>query len=140
MNIAPSLSLVVSVQAQEESTRETIKQYQDMIINLARLKSFSVEKAGKRPKSAATAIVDDATIFVSLEGIIDFTKEIKRLEKEINKLTNELTVVSKKLSNEDFVSKAPAQVVGKVKEKHRIFVEKQEKLKSHLDRIREFEA
>jgi len=140
MNIAPSLSLAVSVQAQEESTRETIKQYQDMIINLARLKSFSVEKAGKRPKSAATAIVDDATIFVSLEGIIDFTKEIKRLEKEINKLTNELTVVSKKLNNEDFVSKAPAQVVEKVKEKHRIFVEKQEKLQSHLDRIREFEA
>ncbi len=47
-----------------------------MIINLARLESFSVGKAGKRPKSAATAIVDDATIFVSLEGIIDFTKEI----------------------------------------------------------------
>jgi len=140
MNIAPSLSLAVSVQAQEESTRETIKQYHDMIINLARLKSFSVEKAGKRPKSAATAIVDDATIFVSLEGIIDFTKETKRLEKEINKLTKELTVVAKKLSNEDFVSKAPSQVVGEVKEKHRIFVEKQEKLQSHLDRIREFEA
>ena len=140
MNIAPSLFLAVTVQAQEESTRETVKQYQDMIINLARLESFSVGKAGKRPKSAATAIVDDATIFVSLEGIIDFTKETKRLEKEINKLTKELTVVSKKLSNEDFVSKAPAQVVGEVKEKHRVFVEKQEKLQSHLERIKEFES
>jgi len=140
MNIAPSLLLVVTVQAQEESTKETIKQYQDMIINLARLESFSVEKVGKRTKSAATAIVDDATIFVSLEGIIDFTKETNRLEKEINKLTKELTVFSNKLSNKDFVSKAPAQVVGEVKEKHRVFVEKQEKLQSHLDRIREFEA
>jgi valyl-tRNA synthetase len=99
-----------------------------------------VGKAGKRPKSAATAIVDDATIFVSIEGIIDFAKETNRLEKEINKLTKELIVVSKKLSNKDFVSKAPAQVVGEVKEKHRVFVEKQEKLQSHLERIREFEA
>jgi valyl-tRNA synthetase len=140
MNIAPSLFLVVTVQAQEESTRETVKQYQDMIINLARLESFSLEKAGKRPKSSATAIVDDATIFVSLEGIIDFAKETNRLEKEINKLTKELIVVSKKLSNNDFVSKAPAQVVEEVKDKHKAFVEKQEKLQSHLDRIKEFEA
>jgi valyl-tRNA synthetase len=140
MNIAPSLFLVVTVQAQEESTRETIKNYQEMIINLARLESFSVEKVGERPKSAATAIVEDATIFVSLEGIIDFAKETKRLEKEINKLTKELTVVSKKLDNEDFVNKAPAQVVEEVKEKHRIFVEKQEKLQSHLDRIKELKS
>ena len=140
MNIAPSLFLVVMVQAQDESTRETVEQYQDMIINLARLKSFSVGKAGKRPKSAATAIVDDATIFVSLEGIIDFAKETNRLEKEINKLTKELTVVSKKLSNKDFVSKAPAQVVGEVKEKHKALVEKQEKLQSHLDRIKELKS
>jgi valyl-tRNA synthetase len=140
MNIAPSLFLVVTVQAQEESTREMVKHYQEMIINLARLESFSVEKTGKRPKSAATAIVEDATIFVSLENIIDFAKETKRLEKEINKLAKELAVVSKKLDNKNFINKAPTQVVEEVKEKHRIFVEKQEKLQSHLDKIKEFES
>ncbi len=51
-----------------------------------------------------------------------------------------MTVVSKKLSNKDFVSKAPAQVVGEVKEKHKAFVEKQEKLQSHLDRIKELKS
>jgi valyl-tRNA synthetase len=111
-----------------------------MIINLARLTSFAVEKAGKRPKSAATAIVEDATIFVSLEGIVDFKKEIKRLEKEINKLNNEIAVVSKKLRNEDFLGKAPRQVVAKVKEKHGNLVEKQQKLQTNLDKIREFET
>ena len=52
-----------------------------MIINLAGLKSLSVGNAVERPKSAATAVVNDATIFVSLEGIVDFAKEIERLEK-----------------------------------------------------------
>jgi valyl-tRNA synthetase len=140
MNISPSSALTVSVQSQNESTRETIKKYQDMITNLAGIESFSVEKTGERPKSAATAVVNDATIFVSLEGIIDFTKEIKRLEKEINKVTGKLTVISKKLNNEDFVSKAPSQIVDEVKEKHVILVGKLEKLQLNLERVKEVEA
>ncbi len=140
MNISPSLSLAVSAQSQDESTKKTIQQYRDMIINLARLKSLSVENAVERPKSAATAVVHDATIFVSLEGIVDFAKEIERLDKEINKLTNESAMVSKKLNNEDFLSKAPAHVVEKVKEKHGLLVEKQQKLLSNLNKIKEFEV
>ncbi len=140
MNISPSSSLTVSVQSHKESIRETIKQFQDMIINLARLKSFSVEKIGERPRSAATAILDDATIFVSLEGLIDFNKEIKRLEKEINKLTKDLTVVSKKLGNDNFLSKAPVEVVENVKEKQETLAAKHEKLLSNLNKIKALES
>jgi valyl-tRNA synthetase len=140
MNISPSLSLAVSAQSQDESTRKTIQQHRDMIINLARLKSLSVGNAVKRPKSAATAVVNDATIFISLEGIVDFAKEIERLEKEINKLTNESATVSKKLNNEDFLRKAPVEVVEKVKEKHGLLVEKQQKLLSNLNKIKELET
>ncbi|MGB2928577.1 MAG: valine--tRNA ligase [Desulfobacterales bacterium] len=140
MNISPSLSLAVSAQSQDESTKKTIQQHRDMIINLARLKALSVGNAVERPKSAATAVVSDATIFVSLEGIVDFAKEIERLEKEINKLTNESATVSKKLNNEDFLSKAPAPVVEKVKTKHDLLVEKQQKLLSNLNKIKELEA
>ncbi len=140
MNISPSLSLAVSAQSQDESTKKTIQQHRDMIINLARLKSLSVGNAVKRPKSAATAVVNDATIFVSLEGIVDFAKEIERLEKEINKLTNESATVSKKLNNEDFLRKAPVEVVEKVKAKHGLLVEKQQKLLSNLNKIKELEA
>jgi valyl-tRNA synthetase len=160
MNISPSLSLAVTVHSQEESTRGTIEQYKDMIMNLARLKSLLVENTGleqlslpfdnlksstaentvRRPKSAATSVVDNATIFVHLEGIIDFAQEMNRLDKEINKLTNELRTVSKKLRNEDFLSKAPKDVVEKVKEKQESLMEKQQKLQANLDKIRELEA
>jgi len=140
MNISPSLSLAVSVHSQEESTRETIEQYKDIIINLARLKSLSVENTGQKPKSAATSVVDNATIYVNLEGIIDFAQEINRLDKEINKLTNELSIVSKKLRNEDFLRKAPKDVVEKVKEKQESLMEKQQKLRKNLDKIKELES
>ena len=140
MNISPSLPLDVSVQSDLKSTRETIDRHKEMIISLARLKSIDIEPVGIRPKSAATAVVDDATVFVLLEGIIDFSKEIKRLGKKINKVTNELTDISKKLRNEDFLGKAPTHVVEKVKERHRAMLEKQEKLQSNLDKIKEFEV
>ncbi|MBW2574259.1 MAG: valine--tRNA ligase [Deltaproteobacteria bacterium] len=140
MNISPSLSLAVSAQSQDQLTKKTIQQYQNMIINLARLKSLSVGNEVERPKSAATAVVNDATIFVSLEGIVDFAKEIERLEKEINKLSSESAMVSKKLNNEEFLSKAPPPVVEKVKAKHDLLVEKQQKLLSNLDKIKELEV
>ncbi len=140
MNIAPSLTLEASVQSQDELKIETLKQYQDIIINLARLKSFSASESGIKPKSSATAIVNGASIFVSLEGIIDFAKEAGRLEKEINKLTKELSAVSNKLSNKNFLNKAPADVVEKVKEKNTALLEKQQKLQANLEKIKEFES
>ena len=138
MNIPPSSLLDVSVQSQDTTTREIIKKHRDIVINLAGLKNLAVEQTGEKPKASATAIVGNAAIFVSLEGIIDFAKEAKRLEKEVGKLSVELSALSKKLNNEDFLHKAPESVVEKVKEKHRVILEKQQKLEANLERIKGF--
>ena len=140
MNIAPSLSLQVLVQAEDEQTREIIEAHRDLVINLARLNDLTVENAGQKPKSSATTVVNNAAVFVDLEGIIDFSKETRRLEKEINTLAVELTKTGKKLENEGFLSKAPADVIEKVKAKQSALLEKQLKLQTNLDRIKEAEA
>jgi valyl-tRNA synthetase len=140
MNLAPSLSLSVVVQSEDGQTREIIESHRDLVSNLAKLSALTVEEAGQRPKSSATAVVNNASIFVDLEGIIDFAKEIQRLEKEINKLAIELAKVGKKLENEGFLSKAPADVIEKVRNKQSALLEKQQKLQMNLDRIKEAEA
>ena len=139
MNISPSLALQVWVQSTDRATTETIKHHRDVVINLARLKSLHISSKAERPKFSATAVVDGATVFVSLEGIIDFNKESERLEKEINKLSNELAKVTIKLGNKAFLNKAPARVVEDVKEKHARLSEKQQKLRTNLGRIKEIE-
>jgi valyl-tRNA synthetase len=136
MNIAPSLSLQVRVQSEDEPTRQIITRHQDLIINLAKLDSLTVEKLGQRPKSSATAVISRASIFVSLEGIIDFAKETNRLEKEIKKLAGELGTVAKKLGNEGFLNKAPADVIEKVRQKQSALLEKQQKIQTNLDKIK----
>jgi len=136
MNIPPSLSLDVVIHCQEDRTRKFLTAQQDIIFNLAKLNSMEVHPPGERPKSSASSIVKNATIFVSLEGIIDFEKEIKRLEKEIAKISKELTQMSKKLNNDDFLAKAPPDIVEKVKEKQVTLLEKQKKIELNIEKIR----
>jgi valyl-tRNA synthetase len=136
MNIPPAQSLAAAVQSVDKEKRSTLKAYENLILSLARLKSLSVSEPGEKPKSSATAVLDGASIFVSLEGIIDFSKEADRLEKEMKKISSELAGVAKKLNNEDFLGKAPGHVVEKVKEKHGLLFEKQQKIQSNLERIK----
>ena len=91
----------------------------------------------RRTESAATVVVEGVTIFVQLEGIIDFQKETARLEKEIRKIAGELVGVEKKLANPGFLGKAPADVVQKVKDKQQALSEKRDKLQANLEKIRE---
>lgn len=139
MNVPPSTPLSVSIQSSDERTRETVDRCFDLICHLARLETLVVGPPAERPKAAATSIYADATIFVSLEGLVDFAKESKRLKKELGKIASELAGVSKKLENKGFLEKAPEAVVNGVREKSDALIKKQEKLQSHLDRIRSLE-
>jgi valyl-tRNA synthetase len=139
MNISPSKTLAAVVQTQDAKVNDLIEAHQDLIINLAKLHTFEVNQNAARPKSSATAVVGTATLFVPLEGIIDFDLEAQRLDKELNKLAKELATVSKKLANRNFLNKAPQDVVEKVKAKHTRLQEKQQKLEAHLKRIKQIE-
>jgi valyl-tRNA synthetase len=140
MNLAPSLQLTAQVQSPDPEVRNSVETHRDVIADLARLESLKVCQPGDKPKASATAVVDSAVIYVSLEGIIDFAKEEQRLEKEIGKLAADLKTVSKKLSNEDFLSKAPVAVVEKTREKQQTLNERQQKLTTDLERFKQMHS
>jgi valyl-tRNA synthetase len=137
MNLAPALQLNVSVQTDDAAVRGTIEAHQDLILNLARLASIRVTPVGEKPSAAATAIIDKATLFVDLEGVIDFAKEKARLQKEIDKVEAELIPIAKKLANDNFLNKAPADVVAGVRTKHAGLTDKRDQLTSHLKKLSE---
>jgi valyl-tRNA synthetase len=72
---------------------------------------------------------------VPLEGLMDFVEEKKRVEKELKKVEKEIIFLSKKLSNPNFVDKAPPDVIEKDRQKHKDLSEKQTKLQVHLKTI-----
>ncbi|RJP80521.1 MAG: valine--tRNA ligase [Desulfobacteraceae bacterium] len=139
MNISPSRMLTATIHSDDQEKRELIGAHQEMVRNLARLESLNIAGSGERPRSAATSLVEGVTIFVSLEGVIDFSKEEERLAKEAGKVGLELSTVQKKLNNKGFMDKAPEEVVQKVRDQNDQLQEKLHKIQVNLEKIREIQ-
>jgi len=137
MNIQPSMKIKVLAYTDDEREKIVIAENKAIIVNLASLESFYFCKADNIPTSSASSVTGNTTCFVSLEGVIDFDKEIKRLEKDLEKNTKELLSIQKRLNNDSFLDKAPDQVIEKVKNQHSDLEEKNTKLKENLNRIQE---
>ncbi|MFW6357200.1 MAG: hypothetical protein ACOC0K_00565, partial [bacterium] len=69
---------------------------------------------------------------------VDFQAELARLDKELAKVTKEFEIVNRKLANEDFVAKAPAEVVAKERHKAEALTEKQNTMNTLRERIAAF--
>jgi valyl-tRNA synthetase len=135
MNIQPSMKIKVLAHTADEKEKIIIAENKSIISNLAALESFYFCEADVIPSSSAASVTGNTTCFVLLEGVIDFDKEIARLEKELEKNTKELLAVQKRLNNESFLEKAPEQVIQKVNDQHRDLEEKNNRLKENLDRM-----
>jgi len=83
-----------------------------------------------------TAVVTGAEIFLPLEGLIDIEEEIARLEKELEKLNSEVERVQKKLSNKNFVEKAPAKVVEEERAKEKDYLEKRSAVQTRIQELK----
>ena len=77
------------------------------------------------PELAMSAILTGVEIYLPLTGLINIEEEISRLEKELEKWTQEVKRVQGKLANERFVSNAPEEVVLAEKAKEKDYLEKQ---------------
>ncbi len=132
MNIAPSMQITVIVKVESKELGEHLETSAGYAKTLARIKELRIGVAEEKPKNVATAVIKGAEVYVPLEGILDLTQERDRLQKEIAKLSKDIEVFSKKLSNKNFVDKAPKQVVEKDTAKLEEFKIKREKLEESL--------
>jgi valyl-tRNA synthetase len=135
MNVPPAQKVEVIFSSKNTRSREVLSQHRVYIENLARAERITVAEQIQKPETAATAVAQDVEIVIPLKGIVDFAEEERRLRKEINKLEKDSATVTKKLSNEEFLRKAPQDIIEKEKNKAREVNEKREKLLTSLNRI-----
>ena len=93
---------------------------------------MEVAPSVQKPEASATAVFEQKQVHVLLKGLLDFEEEKKRLRKEIGKIEKDLEGSRRKLNNEQFLGKAPAEIVEEVKGKVQAMTLKIEKLNQNL--------
>ncbi|MGB3933917.1 MAG: valine--tRNA ligase, partial [bacterium] len=132
MNIPPGKKVPVAIQA-PAGLQSQLEAGIPYITQLAGVGTVTMqEPVTEKPRQAAAAMVGGVEVYVPLEGLIDIDKEIARLRKEEQNLVKEVERVTKKLQNENFLAKAPAEVVAKEREKEKEYREKLAKVRERI--------
>lgn len=102
--------------------------HEDVLKRLARLEDISMTDA--TPAGAVTVVIGKTMSALSIADIVDIGEVRKRLDKELTQLDKDITSTEKKLANENFVSRAPEEIVEENRERVRDWTARREKLAS----------
>ncbi|MGA1795720.1 MAG: valine--tRNA ligase [bacterium] len=138
MNIPPGTKISAMLKTGDQEKAAIIFKHASYIESLSKLEALSCSPDIDRPKTSATAILPGIEIYVPLEKVLNFKEESERLKKEIRKLDKELEVLHKKLANEDFIDKAPPDVVKKGKDRSLELNQKKVKLEEIYKTVVEY--
>ncbi len=106
--------LLQNVSSDEEARLSRIK---NQFKALAKVESLEIVKEGDEVPLSSSSMVGQLRVLVPMKGLIDPTAELARLGKAHEKLQKQADGIARKLGNEGFVSKAPAEVVDTEKAK-----------------------
>jgi valyl-tRNA synthetase len=134
MNVPARAQIPLVVKDESTSTQERLKRHEELIRRLARIETIS-SAGDDLPSGAVQVVVGEATFFLPVGDVIDVGQEKDRLTREIEKLTGEIEKVDRKLSNEKFVSRAPAEVVEENRARRADFELARSKFGEALDRL-----
>lgn len=118
-NIGPGVALPrLMLFTDDEAVGRALTGLAEHIARQSKAKGVEVCHTGdERPSPAATSVAADVEIVIPLAGVIDLDAERARLGKEIERVEADIAFVERKLGNEKFVSRAPADIVQKEREK-----------------------
>ncbi len=116
-NIPPGdeLALILGNTAADDSARVT--RHTQALAKLAKVASITIAQSGEEQPPTLSALAGTIEVMVPMAGVIDVDKELARLAKELDRLTAERGRLAGKLSNDNFVARAPADVVDKERAK-----------------------
>lgn len=137
MNIVPSRKSKQIFVTMDERVKSILTNGQRYFLNLASADGIELKETKEGiGEDNISVVLDRCEVFLPLKDLIDFEKEIERLGKDKEKLQGEIKRVVGKLSNENFVKKAPEKVVEEEREKQKKYEEMLEKVIERLDSIK----
>jgi valyl-tRNA synthetase len=136
MNVSSALMIEAVCYSSDTSVIKLLEREGSHIKTLAKVSVLKVSAPAGRPENSATAIAGNVEIFVPLKGLINFEEEEKRLKKDIEKIEKELIALGRKMSNKEFIERAPKEVVEKDKARLNELLQKKTKLEQGVGRVK----
>ncbi len=133
LKIKPSQRIQAILKAGGEEALKIVKENIKHILSLAGLSRLDVDEEVKDPSGYARGVVGSTEIFLPLREAVSFDEEVARIEKELKKLEVDASKAQAKLSNDQFLSRAPLEVVHKERKKLAEITLKMEKLREQLE-------
>ncbi len=137
LNIPPSARLGVRIRPLDQEGEDLLRQNAHYIRQLARAGELQISQEFRKERGMAVSVRNLLEVYVPLEGLLDVENEIMRLEKDLRKIDDKLGLLDRKLLNEDFIRKAPEEVVQKEKMKYNELMGRKERLQEGIERLKE---
>jgi valyl-tRNA synthetase len=134
MNVPPARKASLVVRCEPDSGR-FFQTHEAIIRTLARIDTITTGASVDKPPHSATAVVQGMELFVPLEGLIDLQLEQERLRKRKVEIEGHLEGIRKKLANENFLTRAPLEVIDRERRKQADMTAELEKVKAHLEML-----
>ena len=133
MGVPPSTQMPLILVAPSERAERSASAWRESIKRLARVER--IESAETAPPGALQLVVRGQVVALPLKGVVDLAAERVRLDKEIEKVRLEIAKVEAKLGNDDFLARAPEEVIAEHEERREAFQERLVKLTHARERL-----
>ncbi|GGJ25980.1 valine--tRNA ligase [Paenibacillus hunanensis] len=136
VNVPMSKKIELLVKAGDQRILDIISSNEHYIRRFCNTSEYAAGLDIAAPDKAMSAVVTGVELYLPLAGLLDISQEIARLEKEVATLNSEVERVEKKLSNQGFVSKAPAKVIEEERAKQADYSDKRDKVLARIAELK----
>ena len=140
LNVGAKKKQDLIILAENQEYKDLLDDLKGQFINLANSNEVNIylkdEYKGNKD-NLVNLVFNEFSVLMSLDDLMDYDKERKRLNDEIKRLEGEIKRANGKLNNENFVSKAPEAVVNEEREKLANYKDLLEKTQISLEEIKD---
>jgi len=130
--VNPKTRLAATVTPKTAEGRGAFEGERETILRLGQLETLGFDGRRAAQAGAHAVLADGSEVFVALSDAIDLQQECRRLSGELTRLEQQLAGLAAKLTNQQFVARAPAEVVAKEREKERAWHDQRQVLADKL--------
>ncbi|MEO5358305.1 MAG: valine--tRNA ligase [Nitrospirae bacterium YQR-1] len=136
-NISPSKKIPVLIKTFSHTAKVNLLANKDFIVTLTKAESLEIGDSIEKTKGSVTSVKTDMEIYVPLSGLFDIDTEVDRLDKELKRVEEAIHGLNIKLSNEDFIERAPKAVVDKERLRYNEHILKRDRILENISRLKE---